>query len=89
MAALGATFGEQQTPGSTKTTILSAVMKSAMARYKGRSFWDQTGPGLVVQNYENLVKGPVATGNFALDLSPRPDDLIDLSIYEDAQKLVQ
>lgn len=77
-----ATLGE--VTGSDAT-----VMKDAMARYHEIGFWDLTGPGLVEQNYANLIKGLVSTGNFPEDQAPAPADLIDLSVYQDAQKLVK
>src|SRR6185312_4901221 len=67
----------------------AATMKSAMEQYKQVGFWTLDGPGMPEANVEQVIKGQVAAGNVQADKAPNAADLIDTSIYEDAQKLVQ
>lgn len=67
----------------------AATMKAAMEQYKQVGFWTLDGPGMPEANIEQVIKGQVAAGNVQADKAPNAADLIDTSIYEDAQKLVQ
>ena len=66
----------------------AAVMKDAMAQYRQMGFWNLTDAGLPQSNIENMVKNQVAAGQVAADKAPTYSQLVDTSIYRDAQKLV-
>lgn len=66
-----------------------ATMKIAMQQYQQMGFWTLDGPGMPVSNMDTMVKNQVAVGNVKADKAPNAADLVDASIYTDAQKLVQ
>jgi NitT/TauT family transport system substrate-binding protein len=66
-----------------------ATMKAAMEQYKQVGFWTLDGPGMPEANIAQMIKGQVAAGNVQAGKAPNAADLIDTSIYADAQKLVQ
>lgn len=66
----------------------AAVMKDAMAQYKQMGFWNLSDAGLPQSNIENVVKNQVAAGKVTADKAPTYAQLVDTSIYQDAQKLV-
>jgi len=65
------------------------VMKQAMAEYKQMDFWSLDSAGLPQTNVENVIKSQVAAGNVPADKAPTYSQIVDLSVYQDAQKLVQ
>jgi NitT/TauT family transport system substrate-binding protein len=67
----------------------AATMKAAMQQYEQIGFWTLNDAGMPETNLDNMVKGQVAAGNVKADKAPKAADLIDTSIYQDAQKLVQ
>ena len=66
-----------------------ATMKAAMEQYKQVGFWTLDGPGMPEANIAQMIKGQVAAGNVQAGKAPNAADLVDTSIYADAQKLVQ
>ena len=66
-----------------------ATMKIAMQKYQQMGFWTLDGPGMPDANVDQMIKGQVAAGNVKSDKAPQAADLIDASIYADAQKLVK
>jgi NitT/TauT family transport system substrate-binding protein len=67
----------------------AATMKLAMQQYEQIGFWTLDDAGMPEANLDNMVKGQVAAGNVKADKAPKAANLIDTSIYADAQKLVQ
>ena len=51
-------------------------------------FWNLSDAGLPQSNIENMVKSQVAAGKVPADKAPTYSQLVDTSIYQDAQKLV-
>lgn len=70
--------------GDSATTV-----KLAMAQYAKIGFWELDNNGMPLANITNMIKNQVAAGNVKADKAPQAADLIDTSIYADAQKLVQ
>lgn len=67
----------------------AATMKLAMQQYEKIGFWTLNDSGLPQANIDNVIKGQVAAGNVPANKAPTAANLIDTSIYQDAQKLVQ
>lgn len=65
-----------------------AVMLNAMAQYQKINFWTADGAGMPQANLENMIKAQVAVGNVDAAKAPTYDQLVDLTIYQDAMKLV-
>jgi NitT/TauT family transport system substrate-binding protein len=65
------------------------TMKAAMQQYQQIGFWTLNDAGMPEANLDNMVKGQVAVGNVKADKAPKAAQLIDTSVYQDAQKLVQ
>lgn len=67
----------------------AAVMKDAMAQYQALGFWSLTDDGMPQTNMDTMVASQVAAGNVAKNKAPTYAQLVDPTIYQDAQKLVQ
>lgn len=73
----------------TMTGDTASAMKQAMVEYAKMSFWELDSAGMPEKNIENMITGQIKAGNITEAQAPKASDLIDLSVYADAQKLVQ
>lgn len=73
----------------TKTGDTETAMKKAMQQYAKMGFWELDNAGMPLENITNMIKGQVAVGNVEQAKAPKASDLVDATIYADAQKLVQ
>lgn len=73
----------------TKTGDTETAMKTAMAQYGEMGFWELDSDGMPLENITNMIKGQIAAGNIEEADAPEAADLVDASVYADAQKLVQ
>ena len=65
------------------------VLLKAMVQYRTLNFWSADSPGMPAQNVQNTIDGQVAAGNIKAAQAPKAQDLIDTSVYADAEKLVK
>jgi NitT/TauT family transport system substrate-binding protein len=61
---------------------------NSMSQYRALNFWTSDGPALPQLNIENTIKSQVAAGNVKAAQAPTYKQLVDLSVYTDAAKLV-
>jgi NitT/TauT family transport system substrate-binding protein len=61
---------------------------NSMSQYRALNFWTSDGPALPQLNIENTIKSQVAAGNVKAAQAPTYKNLVDLSVYTDAAKLV-
>jgi NitT/TauT family transport system substrate-binding protein len=61
---------------------------SAMAQYRALDFWSSTDAAMPQKNVNNSIQGQVAAGNVKANKAPKYADIVDLSVYADARKLV-
>jgi NitT/TauT family transport system substrate-binding protein len=69
--------------GDKKSDLLNS-----MAQYRTLNFWTSDGPALPQTNIENTIKAQVGAGNVKAAQAPTYQQLVDLSVYSDAAKLV-
>ncbi|HEY1571773.1 MAG TPA: ABC transporter substrate-binding protein [Pseudonocardiaceae bacterium] len=69
--------------GDTKASLLKS-----MAQYRTLNFWSATDAALPQKNIDNTIKSQVAAGNVKASQAPTYNQIVDLSVYSDAQKLV-
>lgn len=69
--------------GDTKGSLVKA-----MAQYRSLNFWSPTDAALPQKNIENTIQAQVAAGNVKADKAPKYQQIVDLSVYADAKKLV-
>ncbi len=74
---------------ATVTGDKKADLLKAMAQYRDIQFWTDKDPGMPQQNVENTIKGQVAVGNIKADQAPTYSQIVDTSVWNDAQKLIQ
>lgn len=67
----------------------AATVKLAMTQYEKVGFWELDSAGLPLPNITKMIQGQVAVGNVPANAAPNAADLVDTTIYADAQKLVQ
>jgi NitT/TauT family transport system substrate-binding protein len=65
------------------------AMLKAMADYKKIDFWSADSAAMPQANVENSIKGQIAAGNITAAKAPKYSDIVDLSIFTDAQALVK
>ncbi len=61
---------------------------SAMAQYRAINFWSSTDAAMPQKNVTNSIQGQVAAGNVKAAKAPKYSDIVNLSVYADARKLV-
>jgi NitT/TauT family transport system substrate-binding protein len=66
-----------------------SVMLNALAQYRQINFWSATDAGIPQSNLDNTIKSQVAAGNVPAAKAPTYSQIVDLSVYQDAQKLQQ
>ena len=64
-------------------------MLKAMADYRKIGFWSADSAAMPQANVENSIKGQIKAGNITAAKAPKYSDIIDLSIFTDAQALVK
>src|SRR6266702_422305 len=69
--------------GDTKAELLNS-----MAQYRALNFWTSTDAALPQTNIDNAIKAQVAAGNVKADKAPTHSQIVDLTVYADATKLV-
>lgn len=69
--------------GDTKASLLTS-----MAQYRSLNFWSGTDAALPTKNIDNTIKAQIAAGNVKADKAPKYGQIVDLSVYADARKLV-
>jgi NitT/TauT family transport system substrate-binding protein len=69
--------------GDTKAELLNS-----MAQYRALNFWTSTDAALPQTNIDNAIKAQVAAGNVKADKAPTHSQIVDLTVYADAAKLV-
>lgn len=69
--------------GDTKASLLNS-----MAQYRALNFWSSGDAALPQRNIENTIKAQVAAGNVPSGKAPSYQQIVDLSVYADAKKLV-
>jgi NitT/TauT family transport system substrate-binding protein len=69
--------------GDTKSELLNS-----MAQYRALNFWTSTDAALPQTNIDNAIKAQVAAGNVKADKAPTHSQIVDLTVYADATKLV-
>jgi NitT/TauT family transport system substrate-binding protein len=74
---------------ATVTGDQKADLLKAMADYKKISFWSADTAAMPETNVENVIKGQIAAGNITAAKAPKYSDIVDLTIFKDAQALVQ
>jgi NitT/TauT family transport system substrate-binding protein len=65
------------------------AMLKAMADYKKIGFWSADSAAMPQANVENSIQGQIKAGNITAAKAPKYSDIVDLSIFTDAQALVQ
>lgn len=74
---------------ATVTGDQKADLLKAMAGYKKINFWEADSPAMPEKNIDNTIQGQIAAGNIPASKAPKYADVVDLSIFKDAQKMVQ
>ena len=74
---------------ATVTGDQKADLLKAMAGYRKINFWSADSASMPETNVENMIKGQIAAGNITATKAPTYSDIVDLSIFKDAQALVQ
>ena len=65
----------------------SDLLKS-MKQYQQMQFWVSDSPGMPQVNVEKTIKGQVAVGNVDASKAPTYDQIVDTTVWNDAQKLI-
>jgi NitT/TauT family transport system substrate-binding protein len=65
------------------------AMLKAMADYKKIDFWSADSAAMPQANVENSIKGQIKAGNITAAKAPKYSDIVNLSIFTDAQALVK
>lgn len=73
---------------ATVTGDEKADLLKAMADYKKIHFWEADSAAMPEKNVDNTIQGQIAAGNITADKAPKYADIVDLSIYDDAKKMV-
>jgi NitT/TauT family transport system substrate-binding protein len=73
---------------ATVTGDKKADLLNAMAQYRTLNFWTTTDAALPQKNIDNTIHGQVAAGNVKAAQAPTYNNIVDLSVYADAAKLV-
>jgi NitT/TauT family transport system substrate-binding protein len=66
----------------------SDLLKS-MAQYRAMQFWSSADAAMPQVNVENTIKGQVAVGNVKAAQAPTYAQIVDPSVWADAQKLIK
>lgn len=74
---------------ATVTGDQKADLLKAMADYKKIDFWSADTAGMPETNVENSIKGQIAAGNITAAKAPKYGDIVDLTVFKDAQALAQ
>jgi NitT/TauT family transport system substrate-binding protein len=74
---------------ATVTGDQKADLLKAMADYRKINFWSADSASMPETNVENMIKGQIAAGNITAAKAPTYSDIVDPSIFKDAQALVQ
>lgn len=74
---------------ATVTGDKKADLLTSMEQYRQMKFWVSDSPGMPQRNVENTIKGQVAVGNVDAAKAPTYEQIVDTSVWNDAQKLVQ
>jgi NitT/TauT family transport system substrate-binding protein len=65
-----------------------SALQNSMAQYRALNFWTSTDAALPQLNINNAIKSQVAAGNVPAAKAPTYQQITDLSVYSDANKLV-
>lgn len=67
------------------TTRDREIVEAAMPTYLGLDFWPNGYDGLTVDRIEATIQNQVEVGNIPTDTAPAAEEVIDQSVYEDAE----
>lgn len=67
----------------------AGVMREAMADYRQMGFWTVGNAGLPRLNIDNTIKAQIAAGNIPAAKAPTYGQIVNLSLYAEAAKLVK
>jgi NitT/TauT family transport system substrate-binding protein len=73
----------------TVTGDMKAELLNSMAQYRQMKFWTDADAALPQLNITNTINGQVAAGNVKAAQAPAYKDIVDLTVFADAQKLIQ
>jgi NitT/TauT family transport system substrate-binding protein len=73
---------------ATVTGDQKADLLKAMAGYAKINFWSADSASMPETNVDKMIKGQIAAGNITAAKAPTYSDIVDLSIFKDAQALV-
>jgi NitT/TauT family transport system substrate-binding protein len=73
---------------ATVTGDKKADLVKAMDQYRQMEFWTSKDDGMPQTNVEKTIKGQVAVGNIKAEQAPTYQQIVDPSVWTDAQKLV-
>jgi NitT/TauT family transport system substrate-binding protein len=74
---------------ATVTGDKKADLLKSMAQYRQMKFWTDADAALPELNITNTIQGQVTAGNVKADQAPAYNDIVDLTVFADAQKLIQ
>jgi NitT/TauT family transport system substrate-binding protein len=73
---------------ATVTGDQKADLLKAMAGYREINFWESGSAAMPEKNVQNAIHGQIVAGNITAAKAPKYSDIVDLSIFKDAQALV-
>jgi NitT/TauT family transport system substrate-binding protein len=73
---------------ATVTGDKKSDLLTAMAQYRQLNFWTSSDAALPELNITKTIKGQVAAGNVDAAKAPKYADIVDLTVFTDAQKMI-
>jgi NitT/TauT family transport system substrate-binding protein len=74
---------------ATVTGGKQADLEKAFTDYRALQFWSTTSDGMPAKNVDNTIQGQVKAGNVTAAKAPKAADIVDGTVYSDAQKLLK
>lgn len=74
---------------ATVTGDQKADLVKAMAQYRKINFWESDSAAMPETNVDNSIQGQIRAGNITAAKAPKYSAIVDLSIFTDAEALVQ
>jgi NitT/TauT family transport system substrate-binding protein len=74
---------------ATVTGDQKADLVKAMAQYREINFWESDSAAMPETNVNNSIQGQIRAGNITAAKAPKYSDIVDLSIFTDAEALVK
>jgi NitT/TauT family transport system substrate-binding protein len=74
---------------ATVTGDQKADLVKAMAQYREINFWESDSAAMPETNVNNSIQGQIRAGNITAAKAPKYNDIVDLSIFTDAEALVK